>query len=73
MKRQKNEVLDMLILILQIGITMLVPIFMCTLAGAWFGARFHMKWIAVVAFFLGAAAGFRNVYRLVKKYLREES
>lgn len=72
MKKERNEVLDMLILIFQIGITMLVPIFMCTLAGTWIGERFHMKWIAVVAFFVGAAAGFQNVYRLVKRYLKEE-
>lgn len=72
MKKQKNEVMEMLILIVQIGITMMVPIFMCTLAGAWVGERLQMKWISVAAFFVGAAAGFRNVYRLVKKYLKEE-
>lgn len=71
-KKERNEVGEMLVLILQISITMLVPICLCTILGAAAGNHFQMKWLAVAAFFMGAAAGFQNVYRLVKKYLRDE-
>lgn len=70
--KERNEVVKTLILILQIGITMLVPIIMCTLAGAFLGSYFGMKWIAVVAFVIGSIAGFQNVYRLIKRFLRQE-
>lgn len=70
MKKENREVLDMLVLILQIGITMLVPIVLCLLGGAWLDAYFETKWIAVAGFVLGVAAGFKNVYRLVKRYLK---
>ena len=70
MKRRRNGVMEMLILISQIGITMLVPILMCTILGGFIGNRFDVEWISVVAFFIGAVAGFQNVYRLVKKYLK---
>lgn len=71
-KKERNEVAEMLVLILQISITMLVPILLCTWLGTIAGNFFQVKWIAVAAFFAGAAAGFQNVYRLVKKYLKEE-
>jgi hypothetical protein len=68
----KKEVMDMLVLILQIGITMLVPILMCTVGGAWLGHRFGLNFLGVLGFVLGSAAGFQNVYQLVKKYLKDK-
>lgn len=70
MKKENQEVVNTLILILQIGITMIVPIMLCTLGGAWLDGRLHTKWIGVVGFILGAIAGFQNVYRLVKRYFK---
>lgn len=71
-KKERNEVAEMLVLILQISITMLVPICACTFLGAAAGNYFQARWIAVAAFVMGAAAGFQNVYRLVRKYLKDE-
>lgn len=70
MKKEKREVADALILIMQISVTMLVPIVLCVLGGAWLDGYFDTGWITVVAFILGAAAGFQNVYRLVKRFLK---
>jgi F0F1-type ATP synthase assembly protein I len=70
-EKKQNEVADMLVLIVQIGITMIVPIKMCTVGGAWLDGRFGTKYIGVIGFVLGAIAGFQNVYRLVKKYLKD--
>lgn len=72
MKDENKEVMDMLVLILQIGITMLVPILLCTLGGAWLDGRLGVKYIGLLGFVLGALAGFRNVYRLVRKYLKDQ-
>lgn len=71
-KQERNEVMEMLVLIVQISITMLAPILLATLAGVYAGNYFHARWIPVAAFVMGAAAGFQNVYRLVKKYLRDD-
>lgn len=68
----KKEVTDMLVLIIQISITMLVPILMCTIGGAWLDQKFHTKYLGLIGFVLGAVAGFQNVYRLVKKYLVDQ-
>ena len=70
MKKENRAVMDTLILIVQIGITMLVPILLCLLGGVWLDHHFGTKWIAVVGFILGAVAGFQNVYRLVKRFLK---
>jgi F0F1-type ATP synthase assembly protein I len=70
-EKKQNEVADMLVLIVQIGITMIVPIIMCTVGGAWLDGRIGTKYIGVIGFVLGAIAGFQNVYRLVKKYLKD--
>ncbi len=68
--KKHNEVFEMLSLIMQLGISMLVPILMCTLFGVWPGRRFDMNWIPVVGFVIGAAAGMESVYKIVKKYLK---
>lgn len=70
MKNENREVAKALILILQISLTMLVPILLCVLGGAWLDRHFGTKWIAIVGFVLGAIAGFQNVYRLVKRYIK---
>ncbi len=66
MKQDKN-IFRYLTLITQFGIYMLVPIFMCSFAGIyldrWLGTSFFM----VILFFVGALAGFRNIYVLSVK------
>lgn len=71
MKKDQKEVANALVLILQIGVTVLVPILICCAAGVWLDHRLGTKWIMVVGFVLGTAAGFQNVYRLVKRYLKD--
>lgn len=70
LKKENREIANALILILQISITMLVPILLCTLGGLWLDRKFGTKWIVIVGFVLGTIAGFQNVYRLVKRYFK---
>ena len=49
-------------LIIQFGINMLVPILICTFLGMFLDKVFHTSFITIILFFLGAAAGFRNIF-----------
>lgn len=75
MKKKKNdrEVWNALVMVLQFGINMIVPILMCTLFGAWLGEKTGHTWIAVPLFFVGALAGFNNVYKMAKKLIDADS
>ena len=50
-----------IVLISQIGINMLVPVFICVAAGVWLDNRFH-TWFTLPLLILGIAAGARNAY-----------
>lgn len=64
---KKNNVFQSLVLVTQFGISMLVPILLCTLIGAYVGEKLSMQIITVPFFLIGALAGFRNVYIMAKK------
>ena len=69
-KKQKNQVVETLALVMQVSISMILPIFACTLAGVWIGNKTDNDWAAVIGFIIGAAAGVESVYKIVKKYLK---
>ncbi len=66
MKYHKT-VYQSLTMITQFGITMLVPIFLCSFLGWYLDEKFQTSWLFVTLFFIGAMAGFRNVFILSKK------
>ena len=72
-KKGKNndikQVCDALVMVLQFGINMLVPIFICTLLGVWLGNKFDINWLAIPLFFVGAIAGGNNIYKMSKKFI----
>lgn len=65
--KYKKEVYQSITLIMQFGINMLVPILMCTFLGIFLDRLFHTSFLVVILFFLGAMAGFRNVYLFSKQ------
>lgn len=72
MKKTRSAVVKAFLMVTQIGINMLVPIFL----GAWIGYRLD-KWLKTSFFFLifllfGIMAAFRNVYRLLKPFFAAE-
>jgi hypothetical protein len=69
-KKDDHPVWEALVMVFQFGISMLVPIFMCTLFGVWLGNKLGIDWLAVPLFFVGAVAGGQNVYRLAKKFIK---
>ena len=66
MKYHKT-VYQSLAMIIQFGITMLVPIFLCSFLGWYLDEKLQTSWLFVALFFIGALAGFRNIFILSKK------
>lgn len=71
-QKHRNENFKMLAFITQFGINMLVPIFLCFFAGMFLDRKLGTNYIAVLLFFIGATAGFRNVYVFVKKSTKRQ-
>ena len=51
----------------QFTINMLVPIFLCSVVGYLLDERLGTSYFFVILFFVGALAGFRNIFILAKK------
>lgn len=60
-----------LVLISQISIHMMVPIFLCLFVGLWLDGKFD-TWFTVPMLFLGIAAGGRNAYILAMSAVKRD-
>lgn len=67
--RQENgrNVYRSLLLVTQFGINMLVPIGMTCALGIWLDKRFDASFWTILLFFVGAAAGGQNIYRMARQ------
>jgi F0F1-type ATP synthase assembly protein I len=66
-RKYDKSVYRALALITQFGINMLVPIFICSFAGIWLDGKLGTSYWMIVLFFVGALAGFRNIYLMAKQ------
>ena len=71
MKMDKG-VFETLALISQLGLSMVVPILLCTYLGVWLENKTSFPF-TIIFIVLGILAGVRNVYALLKKYLGKKS
>jgi predicted F0F1-ATPase subunit len=62
----KKSVYTTLAMISQVGISMVVPILLCTYAGVWLEEKFDFPW-TVIMIVVGVLAGVRNVIAMVKR------
>lgn len=65
--KYSNSVFKCLTLITQFTINMLVPIFLCSFLGMFIDRKCNTSFWFVILFFVGALAGFRNIFILAKK------
>lgn len=65
--KYNRSVYQSLAVITQFGINMIVPICLCTFAGWYLDKKFQTEIWFVILFFVGALAGFRNIFILAKK------
>lgn len=70
--RTQARALRYLTLISQFSINMLVPIFMCSFIGIYLDRKLGTEFLMIVLFFVGALAGFRNIYLLSLKMIRAD-
>ena len=70
MRGSKNSYRN-LILITQLGVSMLVPVFMCLIVGIWLDNKFS-TWFTVPLLFLGFLAGGRNAYIMAKESIKAD-
>lgn len=65
-KKYDKSVYRALALITQFGINMLVPIFLLSFLGIWLDKKLGTSYLMILFFFIGALAGFRNIYVMAK-------
>ena len=65
--KRSGSVFQALTTLTQFTIYMLVPIFMCAFIGMFIDRKMGTSYWMIVLFFVGALAGFRNVYKLATK------
>ena len=64
--KYQREVFRSFTMVIQFGITMLVPILLCTFLGIFLDRLFKTSFIVIILFFMGALAGFTNIFKIVK-------
>ncbi len=65
--RYDKSVYNSLVLIMQFGINMLVPICMMSALGIFLDRKLGTSYLMVLLFFVGALAGGQNIYRMAKR------
>ena len=62
----KKGVYTTFAMISQVGISMVVPILLCTYVGVWLEEKFDFPW-TVIMIVVGVLAGVRNVIAMMKR------
>lgn len=65
-RKYDKSVYRAMTLITQFGINMLVPIFLLSFLGIWLDKKLETSYLMIIFFFIGALAGFRNIYVMAK-------
>ena len=71
-KKSDKKVFQALILVSQFGINMLVPMGLMLWLGMWLDNKFQTSWLTILCFFLGAIAGFQNIYKMSRNLMQSE-
>jgi len=69
LKDKKTDITKPLIMVLQLGIYMIVPIIICTEVGTILTDVFNSKGFAIAGILIGIVAGCNGAYRFFKQYL----
>jgi hypothetical protein len=71
-KGTRGNNIKILSYISQFAINMLVPIFLCSALGYYIDNKIGTDFFFILLFFVGAAAGARNIYILAKREYSDE-
>ena len=67
MKNENKKIVSAFMLVTQIGITMMTPIFLCVIIGVIVQNKTGFEYSVPIGLLLGIISAFRNVYILTKK------
>ncbi len=67
-----KKVFKALAMVTQFGINVIVPVFICLFIGIGLDDLLGTSFLAILMFFIGAAAGFRNIYIMSKDIYGDE-
>ena len=70
--KDKHGIGQAIVMITQLGINMLVPVFMCLFIGIWLDKQLGTGWLTLVFLILGIMGGIRGVYSLIHNILEQE-
>ena len=70
--KEKHSVVKAILMVSQIGISMIVPIFLGAFIGYQFDRLFKTEFCILIFLVLGIAAAFRNIYKLTKPFYAED-
>lgn len=71
--KYKKSVYQSLVQITQFGLYMLIPILLCTFIGIWLDKWLKTSFLVIIFFFLGAAAGGRNIYIFSRQIFEKDT
>lgn len=69
--KERQTIVKMLSLITQVGLTMIVAIFLCGGIGYWIDNRFGTN-VIIWFLLLGIASGYSAAYSLIKSFISEK-
>lgn len=67
-----RKVLRSFVMVSQIGISMMVPIFLCGAIGYWLNKQFHGELYFPVMLLLGIGAAFRSLFTITASFYRKD-
>ncbi len=67
-RREERKSLRMIVLVTQIGLCMMVPIFLCTWLGRWLSEKTGHPLLFLLILLLGILAGFRTSWQMISRF-----
>ena len=68
--KARGDVANSLVMVLQLGINVMVPILLCTVVGAALANHFGSKGFTIGGILIGVVAACNGAYRYLKGYLK---
>lgn len=72
MKKSDKVIWHSFMMVSQVGITMIVPIFLCVYLGMKLDGWFGTEYLFIIFVLIGVLAAFRNVYLLMRKFYAKD-
>ncbi|MDD6102330.1 MAG: AtpZ/AtpI family protein [Clostridiales bacterium] len=72
MNKERKDAVKCIFLILQIGLNMIVTLGLGFAVGYLAARLFDVAWLVMAGLFLGMAAGYRNIYDMVKGFMADK-